>query len=106
MSFRHHLLNLIDGSGISDRSLSLLATGNAGTVRDLRRGANPGLDTIEALLRVLGLRLEVVPLHEPRRAPDGDPSIEKQPEWAGRLRKEIRGDAIEILGRSGNGGRR
>ena len=59
MSFRRHLLNLIAASGISDRSLSLLAAGNPNTVRDLRRGVNSSLDTIEALLRMLGLRLTV-----------------------------------------------
>ena len=70
MSLRRHLLDAIDASGVSDRSISLLATGNPGTVRDLRRGTNPSLDTVEALLRVLGLRLTVVPLDEPERAPD------------------------------------
>ena len=41
MSFRQRLLELIDSSGVSDRRLSLLATGSADTVRNLRRGSSP-----------------------------------------------------------------
>ena len=41
MSFRRRLLDLIDRSGVSDRRLSLLATGSADTVRNLRRGSSP-----------------------------------------------------------------
>ena len=48
MSFRQRLLELIDSSGVSDRRLSLLATGSADTVRNLRRGSSPRLDSLKA----------------------------------------------------------
>ncbi len=95
--FRQRLLDLIDGSGVSDRRISMLATGNTDTVRNLRRGATPRLDSLEAVCRALGYRLEMVPLDEP-----GKP-LEKCPEWAARLREEIRRDLIEALGKIGTG---
>ena len=58
--FRQRLLELIGRSGVSDRQLSLLATGSADTVRNMRRGSSPRLDSLEALCRVLGVRLEMV----------------------------------------------
>ena len=63
--FRQRLLELIDRSGVSDLRLSLLATGSTDTVRNLRRGSSPRLDSLEALCRVLGFRLEMAPLDEP-----------------------------------------
>ena len=39
---------------MSDRQISLLATGSTDTVRNIRRGACPRLDTLEALCEVLG----------------------------------------------------
>ena len=41
MSLRQRLLELIDRSSVSDRRLSLLATGSTDTVRNMRRGAPP-----------------------------------------------------------------
>ena len=99
---RQRLLDLIDRSGVSDRRLSLLATGSADSVRNMRRGSSPRLDSLEALCRVLGFRLEMVPLHEPGQAPAGAPAVEKRPEWSRRLREEVRRDLVEILGRAGN----
>ena len=49
--FRQRLLDLIDHSGVSDRQISLLATNSPDTVRNMRRGICPRLDTIEALCR-------------------------------------------------------
>ena len=79
---RQRLLELIGSSGVSDRQLSLLATGSADTVRNMRRGSSPRLDSLEALCRVLGFRLEMVPLDEPAQLPEGAPPIEKRPEWS------------------------
>ena len=90
MDFRQRLLDLIDQSGLSDREISLLATGNTGTVRNIRRGTYPCLDTVEALCRTLGYRLEVVPLNDRRH----------RPVWSYMLEKEIRRDCVKILGRS------
>ena len=103
MSFRQRLLELIDSSGVSDRRLSLLATGSADTVRNLRRGSSPRLDSLEALCRVLGIRLEMAPLDEPAQPPEGTPAVEKRPEWSRRLRKEIRQDLVEVLAPAGKG---
>lgn len=38
---RQRLLDLIDRSSVSDRRLSLLATGSADSVRNMRRGSSP-----------------------------------------------------------------
>ena len=73
IGFRQRLLELIDRSGVSDRRLSLLATGSADTVRNMRRGSLPRLDSLEALCRVLGCRLQMVPLDEPGQATEGTP---------------------------------
>ena len=101
--FRQRLLDLIDRSGVSDRQLSLLAAGSADTVRNVRRGSSPRLDSLEALCRVLGFRLEMVPFDEPAQPPEGTPTIEKRPEWSRRLREEIRQDLVEALGANGKG---
>ena len=101
--FRQRLLELIGSSGVSDRQLSLLATGSADTVRNMRRGSSPRLDSLEAVCRVLGFRLEMVPIDEPAQRPEGDPAVEKRPEWSRRLREEIRQDLVEVLGRGDKG---
>ena len=74
IGLRQRLLDLIDRSGVSDRGLSLLATGKADTVRNMRRGATPQLDTFEALCRVLGFQLQMVPLDEPDQPAEGSGS--------------------------------
>lgn len=102
-SFRQHLLDRIDRSGLSDYRLSLLASGHLNTVRHLRQGHQPRLHTIEALCRALGLRLQMVPLDEPVPEPDGAPAIERQPEWARQLRKEIRQNLLDVPGRDRKG---
>ena len=98
MNFRRRLLDLIDRTGESDWKISRLATRNNATVRNIRRGASPRLDTLEALCRALGVRLEMVPLDEPGQASDVTRTVAKRPEWSRRLREEIRRDFIEILG--------
>ena len=103
MSFRHRLLCLIDRSGMSDREISRSATGSNGTVQAIRRGACPRLDTLEALCRALGVRLETVPLDEPAQTSIRARTVAKQPEWTRRLREEIRRDVVEILGQGDNG---
>ena len=101
--FRQRLLDSIDRSGVSDRQLSLLATGSTDTVRNMRRGSSPRLDSLEALCRVLGFRLGMVPLNEPNQVHEGGAAVEKRPEWSRRLREEIRQDLVKILGRDGKG---
>ena len=86
LGFRQRLLDVIDRSGVSARRLSLLATGSADTVRNMRRGSSPRLDTLEVLCRALGFRLEMVPLDEPAEPPEGPTAVEKRPEWSRRLR--------------------
>ena len=98
IGFRRLLLDLIDGSGVSDRRLSLLATGSADTVRNMRRGSSPRLHALEALCRVLGLQLQIAALDEAGQPPEGAPAVEKRPEWSQRLREEIRQDLIDIVG--------
>lgn len=100
MSFRQHLLDLIDRSGVSDRHLSILATGSSDTVRNIRRGSSPRLDSLEAICRVLGLRLQTATQDDPVELPDGAPAVEKRPDWARRLREDIRSDLTRLLGQS------
>ena len=102
--FRQRLLELIGSSGVSDRQLSMLATGSADTVRNMRRGSSPRLDSLEPLCRVLGFRLDMVPLDEPDQVHQGGAALEKRPEWSRRLREEIRKDLVEIFCRDGKGG--
>lgn len=92
--FRQHLLDLVDRSGLSDCRLSLLATGSTKTVRRLRRGSMPRLDTLEALCRALGVRIRVAPLDEGGQPP------ETPPLWSRQFRKDIRRDIAEIFGRT------
>ena len=89
MGLRQRLLDPIDQSGLSDREISLRAIGNPNAVRNLRRGATPRLDTVEALCRVLGQRLVLVPLDDRRHLPV----------WSHLLDQEIRRDFVKILGR-------
>ena len=102
--FRQRLLELIDRSAISDRRLSMLATGSTDTVRNLRRGSSPRLDSLKALCRVLGFWFEMAPLDAPAQPPEETPAVEKQPDWSRRLREEIRQNLVEGLARSGKGG--
>lgn len=63
MELREQLISAIDKaaveSGISDRKLSLLASGKEDTIRNLRRGAFPRVDTFESLCDVLGIEVSL-----------------------------------------------
>ena len=67
MKVREQLLRLIGERDVSDRQLSLLATGSTDTVRNIRRGSSPRTDTLEALCGVLGLEIH---LGSPRDSAD------------------------------------
>ena len=76
MTLRDQLLHLMDGKGISDRRLSMLATGSTDTVRNIRRGSNPRTDTLEALCGVLGLEIYLgPPQDDPGPEPPAPPEI-------------------------------
>ena len=76
MTLRDRLLHLMDGKGISDRRLSMLATGSTDTVRNIRRGSNPRTDTLEAICGVLGLEIYLgPPQDEPGPEPPAPPEI-------------------------------
>ena len=59
MKVREQLLSLIAGGDVSDRRLSMLATGSTDTIRNIRRGANPRTDTLEAICAVLGVEIHL-----------------------------------------------
>ena len=65
---REKLLSAIDvemqKTGISDRALSVKATGSTDTIRNIRRGAYPRIDTAESLLNALGMSIEVIGSHQ------------------------------------------
>ena len=65
MDVRSKLLAAIDASGLTDRKLSIRATGTPDTIRNLRRGACPRADTLERLCHVMGLEVEIVPAPVP-----------------------------------------
>ena len=76
MTIRDQLLHLMDGKGISDRRLSMLATGSTDTVRNIRRGSNPRTDTLEAICGVLGLEIYLgPPQDDPGPEPPAPPEI-------------------------------
>ena len=58
---RDQLLKLIGERDVSDRRLSMLATGSTDTVRNIRRGSSPRTDTLEALCAVLGVKIHLGP---------------------------------------------
>ena len=62
MGIRDQLLAAVGRSGLSERRLSMLATGSTDTIRNIRRGTAPRVDTFEALCQVLGLELELGPV--------------------------------------------
>lgn len=65
MGVRDQLLAAVGESHLSDRQISLAATGTPDTIRNIRRGAAPRADTLEALCRVLGLDVQFSPRPEP-----------------------------------------
>ena len=76
MKVRDQLLSLIGGRDVSDRRLSLLATGSTDTVRNIRRGSSPRTDTLEALCGVLGVEIHLgLPQDAAGREKDPPPPI-------------------------------
>ena len=61
MDIRSQLLAAVRKSRLSERRLSMAATGSSDTLRNVRRGAQPRVDTVEALCRVLGLEVQLGP---------------------------------------------
>ena len=76
MSIKDLLLELIDKRGLSDRQVSMLATGSTDTVRNIRRGSYPRLDTFEEICRVLELKLHIGPIR-----PGDDLTASSPPDW-------------------------
>ena len=67
MGLTEDLLRAVDQSGLSDRELSQRATGNADAIRNIRRGARPRTDTVEALCSALGMAVYIVRALPPPR---------------------------------------
>ena len=61
VNIRERLLDAVRKSRLSERRLSQLATGANDTIRNIRRGALPRADTLEALCEVLGLEIQIAP---------------------------------------------
>ena len=61
MDIRTQLLGAVASSSLSERRISVNATGSPDTLRAIRNGATPRVDTLERLCEVLGLRLELSP---------------------------------------------
>ena len=61
MDIRKRLLEAVASSSLSERRISVNATGSPDTLRAIRNGAVPRADTLERLCEVLGLRLELSP---------------------------------------------
>ncbi len=72
MSAISKLIKYIDTSGLSDRKVSMRATGSTDTIRNIRRGSSPRTDTLEALCRVLSLELYIGPPRNGTSMPSAD----------------------------------
>lgn len=70
MNIREQILAAARTSRVSERQLSMAATGSSDTLRSIRRGAQPRADTIEALCRVLDLDLRLTPGSLPPKEDD------------------------------------
>ena len=70
MDIREELLAAVRKSRLSERRLSIEATGSSDTLRNIRRGAQPRADTLVALCRVLGLDVRLTPGLLPRKEDD------------------------------------
>ena len=65
MNIRAKLLAAIDASSLTDRKLSVRATGNTDTIRNIRRGVTPRADTLEKLCHAMGMILKITPVPKP-----------------------------------------
>ena len=61
MDIQARLLAAIEKSGLSERKLSIRATGGPDAVRNLRRGSVPRADNLERLCHAMGLELQLTP---------------------------------------------
>ena len=61
MNIRAKLLAAIDASSLTDRKLSVRATGGTDTIRNIRSGVTPRADTLEKLCHTMGLDLQIIP---------------------------------------------
>ena len=84
------ILTAVDSSGLSDRAVSLKATGKPAALKQLRNGHAPNIDTLNRLCRTLNLDFYVGPLrpeirkNEPESS-SSTPGVEASP--AGETRK-------------------
>ncbi len=82
MNTREQLLAAVERSRLSERRLSVLATGSSDTLRNIRKGAHPRVDTAEAFCRVLGLEIQIGPALLPPKE-DGVPTTRPPTEFSG-----------------------
>ena len=76
MKVRDQLFNLIGSRDVSDRHLSMLATGSTDTIRNIRRGSSPRTDTLEAICSVLGVEIHLgLPQNAADREKDPTPLV-------------------------------
>lgn len=77
MDIREQLLRAIDLSDMSDRAISIRATGNADTVSNIKRGrsADPKAGTLEAIASALGYKLAILPRDEAVPASEIGPNL-------------------------------
>ena len=77
MDVREQLLRAIDLSDMSDRAISIRATGNADAVSNIKRGrsADPKAGTLEAIAAALGYKLVILPRDEAGPASGPGPNL-------------------------------
>ena len=59
------VLRAVEASGLSDRRISLLTGRSPDLIRNVRRGASPLSDSVDDILKVLGLEIELAPSTSP-----------------------------------------
>ena len=98
MKVREQLLRLIDARGISDRRLSMRATGSTDTIRNIRRGSNPRIDTLEAICDALDVEVHVSPARDATGLEkDTPPEATAPPRRAEALRTEHHRVARDLM---------
>ena len=76
MNIRAKLVAAIDASDLTDRKLSVRATGSPDAVRNLRRGAIPRADNLERLCHAMGLELQITRAPKPPTNKDATPALD------------------------------